>query len=218
MKRYLQILCTALLLAACSNPPPQPTQPTQVASPAISTAPAATAEPSQPPATALPATVTTAPQIPTAETPPSGEAWARHEFGAAWSLEVPTGWEIRDAGAHEGALALEGDFEGSRYAANFSYPIFESFPSSIDAWVEQSVQESFPAGTSLTIVDTTVAGAPARIVRSVTTPEGPSDQVFIWSGPDRNPRRVSLTQIDGSQPNPDSMARLLDRLLAGVGA
>ncbi len=189
--RYLWLaLLFAALLAGCGIP---------------QSAVNPTATPTSP-ATVLPQpTVTPAPATPTV--PDLG--WTRNQFGSAWNIAYPASWQVNTAGTHEGNLSMRGPYNGHTYEVVFSYPIFEQPVDTLDAWVEQVLAKLTPEQRQrVTVVDLTVAGAPAKKVLNVpgAAPGDIGHYVYIWRAGGQNPRLVVIRQRDD---NPNSPVDLL---------
>jgi hypothetical protein len=201
VSRYLcLVLLFAALLAGCGVP---------------QSAVNPTATPASP-ATVLPQpTVTPAPATPTV----SGLAWTREQFGSAWNIAYPASWEINTAGAHEGNLTMRGSYNGHTYEVSFSYPIFEQPVDTLDAWVDQVLAKLTPEQRQrVTVVDVTVAGAPAKKVLNVPG-DAPGDighYVYIWRGGGQNPRPIVIRQRDDQPFDSAQAEQLLDHFLAGI--
>jgi hypothetical protein len=202
MKRLSALLISvALLLGACTGVAGEVPSVTNSPSPAPISPPAATALP-----------------IPTvAATVPAESAWVGYDFAPAWVLALPADWQMDSAGAREGALAAQGVINGRNYLATFHYPLFEQMPASLEAWVEQEIRAAFPAGMRPSMSAVTIAGVPAKRISAWPTSDGSSmEQVFIWSGNDRNPRRISIAIVDGGPPDPAAMDGFVSRMLASI--
>jgi hypothetical protein len=206
---WITIVGGLLMLTVCgqeivpSAPSPQPQA-------ALPSAPAPTATPIPAPEPTVAPSPTQNPAALT--TPAAGPAWEPQKFGV-WALEVPPGWQAEAAGAHEGALGLSGTFEGRSYRVSFGYPIFESYPASLEALVEQALGGAQPGGP---VEDLSVAGAPAKLALGVARPDGLAHEAYIWRAGDMNPRLISIRSADAEPPDITAMEQLFRRLLSSI--
>jgi hypothetical protein len=153
-----------------------------------------------------------------AVTPEPDETWITESYGDAWTIGFPAGWMVNDAGAHEGALTVEGSYEGRSYAVTYSYPI-GILAASLEAWVEEALLPlSLEQRNGVTVTDITVANTPAKKVLQVPTPDGASlaHHVYIWRSDSKNPRLITIAPTDSQPVDAVAMDQLLDRLLATV--
>lgn len=154
--------------------------------------------------------------------PLDGEAWTRQQFGKAWDVAYPAGWAVNAAGEHEGAVQLEGPYGEHTYAVSLSYPIGITAPS-LEAWVEEQLAPlSAEERQAVNVSDTTVAGSPAKKALNMPTLPAPDGQerighaVYIWRTDDRNPRLISVAQVDDQPFEAEALEAFLDRFLAEV--
>jgi hypothetical protein len=211
--RALATLAVALLLASCStssqsNPPAEAPAPQSGSTPtgAIEVLPTST-----PAATA-------APEEGEATVPPPEADWVQESYGDTWSIGYPAGWTVNDAGAHEGALQLQGDYEGHNYIVTYSYPI-GILADSLEAWVEEALLPlTLEQREAVVVSDVMVANTPVKKVLNMPTPDGVSSahHVYIWHTESKNPRLITITQTDGQPVDSVAMDQLLDRLLVTV--
>jgi hypothetical protein len=141
--------------------------------------------------------------------------WVQESYGDAWTIGHPASWTVNAAGAHEGALQLEGEFEGHRYMMTLSYPI-GLLPATLEEWVDEMLLPlSLEQRSAVQIYDITVGNTPAKKVLNVVNPEATalSHSVYIWRNETKNPRLITLTQSDGQPVDSIAMERLLDHLL-----
>lgn len=141
--------------------------------------------------------------------------WVQESYGEAWTIGYPASWTVNAAGAHEGALQLEGDYEGHRYMMTLSYPI-GLFPATLEEWVDEMLLPlSLEQRNEVQIHDVTVGNTPAKKVLNVVNPEGTevAHSVYIWRNETKNPRLITLAQSDGQPIDSVVMERLLDQLL-----
>lgn len=207
--RFCAVALVALPLIACSTSEPAGALPVPETG-EIRVLPTPTPE-----ATITPVVdETTAP----ATSVPLDEDWVQESYGEAWSIGYPAGWSVNDAGAHEGALQLQGDYEGYSYLVIYSYPM-GILADTLDAWVEEMLAPLTPEQReAITISDVTVAGTPAKKVLNMPSPDGAtnSHHVYIWRSEGKNPRLITITQT-GDQPlDSVAMDQLLDRLLLAI--
>jgi hypothetical protein len=150
--------------------------------------------------------------------PPVDENWVQQSYGEAWSIGYPADWMVNDAGAHEGALQLEGSYEGHSYSVTYSYPM-GVLADSLEAWVnEMLLPLTLEQREALVISDVMVANTPAQKVLNVPSPDGvtTSHHVYIWRSEGKNPRLITITQTDGAPVDAVLMDQLLDRLLVTI--
>ena len=231
LQRPLLMILFVLVLAGCGTLQ-EAAAPTTVAAPSPTSlqptvAPQPTGTPGSPtPAATTPtsvlATPTAVPQptaIPTPSTPTP--TWIHKQFADAWSIEYPATWDVNEGGVHEGYVDMRGAYEGHRYEIYFFYPIFEQAVDSLEAWVMQELAK-LPRDQRdmITVIDTTVGGAPAKKVLNVpeTAPGKVSHQVYIWHSGDKNPRRIVIQPGDNQPPDAAQMEQLFERFLAGITA
>ena len=146
------------------------------------------------------------------------EGWTREQFNTAWDIAYPAGWTVNSAGAYEGAIQLEGDFQGHSYAVTFSYPM-GILAQSLDAWVEEELAAlPLEEQSAVVVSDLTVANAPAKQLLNFPNPDGisPMHRVYIWRAEERNPRLITIAQVDGLPVDAAAMESLLAQLLAEV--
>lgn len=144
--------------------------------------------------------------------------WVQETFGTAWNIGYPVGWTVNTAGAHEGALQLEGEYAGHQYAMTFSYPI-GILVSSLEEWLEEALAPLTPEQRqNLVIQDVTVANTPAKKVLNhpVAGSESAAHHVYIWRSEEKNPRLITITQIDEQPLDTTAMEQLLDQFLAAI--
>jgi hypothetical protein len=157
-------------------------------------------------------------EISTETSPETTEGWTREQFNTAWDIAYPAGWTVNSAGAYEGAIQLQGDFQGHTYAVTFSYPM-GILAQSLDAWVEEETA-ALTLGQQAAVVtsDLTVANAPAKQLLNFPNPDGisPMHRVYIWRAAERNPRLITIAQVDGLPVDAAAMESLLAHFLAGV--
>lgn len=212
-------LLVALTLASCSTP-----NETVVPSvPAISSTPTGVVEvlpTPTPAATALP--VTGESSAPASTVPPPDADWVQQSYGEAWVIGYPADWTVNDAGAHEGALQLQGDYEGHSYSVTYNYPM-GLLSDSLGTWVDESLLSlTLEARDAVVVSDVTVANTPAKKTLNVPTADGTSTahHVYIWRSDEnaggKNPRLITITQSDGKPVDAVAMDQLLDRLLLTV--
>jgi hypothetical protein len=215
VSRYLCLaLLFAVLLTGC-DAPQSAVNPTATRASQATALPQPTATPASP-ATPLPQpTMSPAPATPTVP----GLAWTCNQFGSAWNIAYPASWEVNTAGAHEGNLTMRGPYNGHSYEVAFSYPIFEQPVDTLDAWVAQVLAKLTPEQRQrVTVVDVTVAGAPAKKVLNVpgAAPGDVGRDVYIWRAGSQNPRLVVIRQRDDQPFDSAQAEQLLDRILAGI--
>ncbi|HXF64884.1 MAG TPA: hypothetical protein VNK95_24875 [Caldilineaceae bacterium] len=204
MKRLKWIWLTVVLLTACTPAASRPATP-PVAATATATLP--------------PPTVAATPTLPPQEegiTPVEG--WTRAQYGEAWDIAYPSGWTVNDAGAGEGALQFQGDYGGRRYEVTFSYPIGLS-AQSLEAWVEEQLAPLSPdQRTAVVVSDVVVGDTAAKKVLNLPRGDGPSPShhVYIWRTENKNPRLITIAQIDGQPVDAAAMEALLDQFIAQV--
>jgi hypothetical protein len=211
--RLLAVSVAAAMLVSCSlgNPSPQVAQQPATPTGVLETLPTPTLEPQSTAAAGdipTPVPVTAAP----------GEEWVSESYGSAWTIGYPGGWSVDSAGAHEGALQIEGTYQGRSYAVRYSYPI-GILADSLQAWVEESLLPlTLQQREAVVISDITVANAPAQKVLNVPASNGESlaHHVYIWRSEDKNPRLITITTTDGEPSDAVAMDQLLDQLLATV--
>jgi hypothetical protein len=208
--RSLAILLVAIPLAACMTP--SDANPTPVATtPAIATA---APEPTEAPVAEATQAATSVPE----QSAPLDPEWVQEAFGDAWSIGYPAAWSVNDAGAHEGALQLEGEYAGHSYAVTFSYPIGIA-AATLDAWIDELVAALTPEQQQAVVVsDITVANTPAKKVLNFPSFDGASTahHLYIWRAEGKNPRLITITQTDGQPLDTAAMEQLLDRFAAAV--
>jgi hypothetical protein len=221
--RSLAALVVTVLLTSCMTPsqPTTPADPTATALLVATPTPAAEVQP-------LPTVKAT--EDPTAEpvqeensdpqgsTPLPDAGWIQESFGDAWTIGYPAGWSVNAAGAHEGALQLEGEVGGHSYAVTFSYPI-DILVQSLDEWVEEYLAPLTPEQRQAVVVsDLKVANTPAKKVLNYPAGGGAATahHVYLWRSEGKNPRLITINQIDDQPLDAGAMEQLLDRLLAAV--
>jgi hypothetical protein len=225
-KLFVPVL--ALFIVACGPTPPvsAPAAPTL----AIPETPVTAVEPTAPVAPVDTPTVAVEPTLPTEATIETSTetgtetgaeitgAWTREQFNTAWDIAYPEGWTVNRAGAHEGAIQVEGDFEGHTYAVTFSYPI-GIFAQSLEAWVEEALAPLTPEEQAAVVTsDLIVDNAPTKQLLNLPNQNGnsPMHQVYIWRADERNPRLITITQVDDQPVDAAAMASLLAQFIAQV--
>ncbi len=131
---------------------------------------------------------------------------------------MPEGWSAHTAGANEGAVQLEGPYEGHTYAVTLAYPIGIS-AASLEPWVDEQLAYLTPQQRQeVKITDVTVAQAPAKKAVNVFTAEGlkPSHNVYVWRAGDKNPRLIMVTQVDDQAFDSAAMEAFLDQFIAEI--
>lgn len=213
-----------MVLAGCGSPPPA--TPTDEAPPSLEpTVSPVEGLPTPEPTVGVPETPTEgppeteapgeSPESPAEGTPPPG--WTRERFGEAWDIAYPEDWTVNSAGAHEGAIQLEGPYEGRTYSIALSYPIGIA-AESLDAWVEEQLAAlSSEQRDAVEISDVTVVGVAAKKVLNMPADgEQLAHHVYIWRSDARNPSLIQVTQTDGDPVDPDAMEALLDTFIAQI--
>jgi heat shock protein HslJ len=145
-------------------------------------------------------------------------AWTRQQFGDAWDIAFPPGWSVNAAGEAEGALQLEGQWQGHAYRISLAFPIGLTVES-LDAWVQMDLAALRPEQSALvTVSETSVAGIPARLMLDLPAAGEPSSRhrAYIWRTDDHNPRFVEVVQVDGQPFASAAMADFLSRFLAEI--
>src|SRR5690606_7822658 len=158
----------------------------------------------------------TATAAPTAT--PSDTAWIREQFGDAWDVAYPTGWTVNAAGAHEGAVQLQGQYGTHTYQINLSYPI-GIMAQSLEVWVEAQLASLTPEQrAAVEVSDDTIANAPAQKVLNLPAAGGasPMHHVYIWRTDNQNPRLITIAQVDEQAFDAAAMEALLDRCIAAA--
>ncbi len=218
--RIIFALLVAIPLVSCSSPG-QPSQPTEVPAPTVNSTPTGEIEvlPTPTPSVFTEPTVPTPIETVSAESVPGADAdWIQESYGDAWTIGYPTGWTVNAAGANEGALQLQGEYESRSYAVTYSYPI-GILADSLDAWVDEALLAlTLEQREAVVITDVTIANTPAKKVLNVPTPDGASiaHHLYIWRSETKKQRLITITQIDGLPVDPVAMEQLLDRLLVPV--
>jgi hypothetical protein len=149
--------------------------------------------------------------------PSADEEWTQQSFGDAWSIGYPAGWVVNDAGAHEGALQLEGSYDGRSYRVTYSYPI-GILADSLQAWVDEMLLPlTLEQREAVVMSDVMVANTPAKKVLNMPAADGATaHHVYIWRSENQNPRLITITQSDGEPFDAVAADQLLDRLLVTV--
>jgi hypothetical protein len=212
-------LLVTLSLASCTTPnqtvvPPAPT---------ISSTPTGVVEVLPTPTPAATVTAGTGESgAPAATVPPLDPEWVQQSYGKAWTIGYPASWTVNDAGAHEGALQLQGDYAGHSYSVTYNYPM-GILSDSLEVWVDESLLSlTLEAREAVVVSDVTVANTPAKKVLNVPTAEGTTTahHVYIWRDDEnsgtKNPRLITITQTDSQPIDAVAMDQLLDRLLLTV--
>ena len=119
--------------------------------------------------------------------------------------------------ASEGAIDMRGAYDGYYYEISFSYPILGQLTSSLEEWVAQ-ILERFPADQRAAVTDTVIAGAGAKIAFNfpVDAAGDVTAQAYIWQHDGKNPRQISIKQVDSEPNDPQRMESLFAQFLAGV--
>jgi hypothetical protein len=115
-------------------------------------------------------------------------------------------------------LQVEGEFGGHSYAVTFSYPI-GILVQTLDEWVEEYLAPLTPEQREAVVVsDLTVASTPAKKVLNYPAGGGATvaHHVYLWRSEGKNPRLITINQIDGQPLDAVAMEQLLDRFLATV--
>jgi hypothetical protein len=208
----------ALLLLSCSTPN-QPSPPVVPPEAESASTPTGAIEVLPTPTVAPPATpAADATDVPATPAPQSNADWVQESFGDAWTIGYPAGWTVNAAGANEGALQLEGEYEGHSYRVTYSYPI-GIMVDSLEAWIDETLLPlTLEQRQAVVVSDVMVANVPAKKVLNMPTPDGASSahHVYIWRAENKNPRMITIMQSDGQPVDPVAMDRLLDRLLVTV--
>jgi len=212
-----------LLLTSCT-PPSQPTAPAAPTTPAVVVATSTPVADPQPLPTTEPEEEPTAEPVQEDNSEPQGDAplpdaeWVQESFGDAWTIGYPAGWAVNAAGMHEGALQLEGEVGGHSYAVTFSYPI-GILVQSLDEWVEEYLALlTLEQRQAVAVSDLTVANTPAKKVLNYPAGDGSTiaHHIYLWRSEGKNPRLITIHQIDNQPLDAVALEQLLDRFLAAV--
>ena len=116
---------------------------------------------------------------------------------------------------------MQGPYADHTYAVGLAYPILRrpvnSF--SLEAWVDQELAALTPAQRAgVEVSDVTVAGAPARKVLNFPAENAgkPSHRVYIWRMGNKNPRLITVTEVDRRPFDGAAMEAFLDRFASEV--
>lgn len=207
-----RLLGPAVLVAAlvsCGNQPvvtnptvaPVATPTIQQTSPAVS--PNATAQPN---ATATPAAQ---------PSPTNDVAWMQMELGP-WRIELPEHWQHTGPGTTPDGLDLNGTYKDHGYNVTFYNPsVVDPSLESPESWIRSVTNEN---ASEPTIVETTVAGAPATVL--LNTPYGvPNDMVhtaYIRQNDSTTPLIVTIVQIDQGPWDPEQARLFFEETLGRI--
>jgi hypothetical protein len=217
------------MLVGCSQSTPLISSPTRVLAPTLAIPPteatlvpaptSATTEPAE--ATALPV-ATILPEPPTIELltpipPAPAITWTRQQFGDAWNIEYPQGWNVNDAGSYEGAITMEGAYGQHRYQLTFSVPIL--LVGTLDDWVAEDLNGLSSAQRApILIEDTTAAGVSAKLVQFMPdVADGVlTHRLYIWRTTTINPRLIVIAPVPPDTGDTTEMLWLLEEIAARI--